>query len=129
MTAIPSNYFISKRDISSHLKVDCIPVYYDTLKRIIETNEDSDDVLYGKLLMNNDYSKTQVYVICSKYQFDYNANDDDLEENNYSDERARSITRRSPRNANILYRYCRLSGHMKQFCLNYSIRMLFATGH
>ncbi|CAF1013260.1 unnamed protein product [Didymodactylos carnosus] len=124
--SIPSKYFIHKRDISEQLEVDCIPVYYDTLKWVIQTNEDDDSVLYGKLLMDSDYSGKQVYVICSKYQSD-DSNDGKPEDN--TNRKKRSIVRRSARNANILYRYCRLSGHMKQFCLNYSVRMLFTTGH
>lgn len=41
----------------------------------------------------------------------------------------RSMTKRSQRNANILYRYCRQSGQAPQFCLKYAVRMIFATGH
>ncbi|CAF1566159.1 unnamed protein product [Rotaria sp. Silwood1] len=41
----------------------------------------------------------------------------------------RLITKRSQRNANILYRYCRQSGQARQFCLKYAVRMLYATGH
>ncbi len=37
--------------------------------------------------------------------------------------------KRSQRNANILYRYCRQSGQAPQFCLKYAVRMIFATGH
>ncbi|UJR31624.1 hypothetical protein I4U23_019106 [Adineta vaga] len=43
--------------------------------------------------------------------------------------RDRSIVKRSQRNANILYRYCRQSGGHRQFCLKYAIQMLYATGH
>ncbi len=41
----------------------------------------------------------------------------------------RLIVKRSQRNANILYRYCRQSGQAPQFCLKYAVRMIFATGH
>jgi hypothetical protein len=41
----------------------------------------------------------------------------------------RSIVKRSQRNANILYRYCRQSGEPPQFCLKYAVQMIFATGH
>ena len=41
----------------------------------------------------------------------------------------RLIVKRSQRNANILYRYCRQSGHTPQFCLKYAVQMVFATGH
>ena len=37
--------------------------------------------------------------------------------------------KRSQRNANILYRFCRQSGEAPQFCLKYAVRMIFATGH
>ncbi|CAF2723615.1 unnamed protein product [Rotaria sp. Silwood2] len=41
----------------------------------------------------------------------------------------RSVAKRSQRNANILYRYCRQSGQARQFCLKYAVRMIYATGH
>lgn len=41
----------------------------------------------------------------------------------------RYIAKRSQRNANILYRYCRQSGQARQFCLKYAVQMLYATGH
>ncbi|CAF2985819.1 unnamed protein product [Rotaria socialis] len=44
-------------------------------------------------------------------------------------EQKRSIVKRSQRNANILYRYCRQSGQARQFCLKYAVQMLYATGH
>lgn len=37
--------------------------------------------------------------------------------------------KRSPRNANILYRYCRQSGLGPPFCLKYAVQMILATGH
>ncbi|CAF0714842.1 unnamed protein product [Adineta steineri] len=43
--------------------------------------------------------------------------------------RDRLIVKRSQRNANILYRYCRQSGQPREFCLKYAVRMIFATGH
>jgi hypothetical protein len=41
----------------------------------------------------------------------------------------RTIVKRSQRNANILYRYCRQSGQAPQFCFKYAVIMIFATGH
>jgi hypothetical protein len=49
-----------------------------------------------------------------------------LDENRH---RRSSIVKRSQRNANILYRYCRRNGQAPQFCLKYAVRMIFATGH
>ena len=43
--------------------------------------------------------------------------------------RRSSIVKRSQRNANILYRYCRRNGQAPQFCLKYAVRMIYATGH
>jgi hypothetical protein len=43
--------------------------------------------------------------------------------------RRSSIVKRSQRNANILYRYCRRNGEPPQFCLKYAVRMIYATGH
>ncbi|CAF0865914.1 unnamed protein product [Adineta ricciae] len=43
--------------------------------------------------------------------------------------RRSTIVKRSQRNANILYRYCRRNGQGPNFCLKYAIRMIFATGH
>ncbi|CAF1183409.1 unnamed protein product [Adineta steineri] len=43
--------------------------------------------------------------------------------------RRTSIVKRSQRNANILYRYCRRNGQAPSFCLKYAVRMIFATGH
>ncbi|CAF1310138.1 unnamed protein product [Adineta ricciae] len=40
-----------------------------------------------------------------------------------------SIVKRSQRNANFLYRYCRHAGGGQRFCLKYAIQMLYATGH
>ncbi|CAF0783016.1 unnamed protein product [Rotaria sordida] len=44
-------------------------------------------------------------------------------------EKDRLFAKRSQRNANILYRYCRQSGQARQFCLKYAVQMLYATGH
>jgi len=43
--------------------------------------------------------------------------------------RRSTIVKRSQRNANILYRYCRRNGQAPQFCLKYAVTMMFATGH
>ncbi|CAF1566229.1 unnamed protein product [Rotaria sp. Silwood1] len=43
--------------------------------------------------------------------------------------RRSTIVKRSQRNANILYRYCRRNGQAPNFCLKYAVRMIFATGH
>ncbi|UJR15058.1 hypothetical protein I4U23_002029 [Adineta vaga] len=43
--------------------------------------------------------------------------------------RRSTIVKRSQRNANILYRYCRRNGLGPNFCLKYAVRMIFATGH
>jgi len=40
-----------------------------------------------------------------------------------------TIVKRSQRNANILYRYCRRNGQARHFCLRYAVTMLYATGH
>ncbi len=49
----------------------------------------------------------------------------------YGEDRSRrsSIVKRSQRNANILYRYCRRNGQAPNFCLKYAVRMILATGH
>ncbi|CAF2774155.1 unnamed protein product [Rotaria sp. Silwood2] len=49
-----------------------------------------------------------------------------MQQNRY---RRSSIVKRSQRNANILYRYCRRNGQAPNFCLKYAVRMIFATGH
>jgi hypothetical protein len=56
----------------------------------------------------------------------------DFQSSNFIEEnrdRRSSIVKRSQRNANILYRYCRRNGQAPNFCLKYAVRMILATGH